>query len=58
MSSYQHIQVPAEGRKITVNADNSLNVPDEPVIPYIEHYEVATIGGVADLLGLPAAAAA
>ncbi|HSU22981.1 NADP-dependent isocitrate dehydrogenase [Comamonadaceae bacterium OTU4NAUVB1] len=36
MSSYQHIQVPAEGRKITVNADNSLNVPDEPVIPYIE----------------------
>ncbi|RZL43762.1 MAG: NADP-dependent isocitrate dehydrogenase [Variovorax sp.] len=36
MPSYQHIQVPAEGRKITVNADNSLNVPDEPVIPYIE----------------------
>jgi isocitrate dehydrogenase len=36
MSSYQHIKVPTEGQKITVNADNSLNVPDEPVIPYIE----------------------
>ncbi|WP_341904380.1 NADP-dependent isocitrate dehydrogenase [Polaromonas sp. YR568] len=33
---YQHIQVPAQGQKITVNADNSLNVPDEPVIPFIE----------------------
>ena len=33
---YQHIKVPAQGEKITVNADNSLNVPDEPVIPYIE----------------------
>ena len=36
MSSYQHIQVPAEGQKITVNADMSLNVPDQPVIPFIE----------------------
>ncbi|HZH57827.1 NADP-dependent isocitrate dehydrogenase [Yanghanlia caeni] len=34
--SYQHIKVPAEGQKITVNADFSLNVPDEPIIPYIE----------------------
>lgn len=34
--SYQHIKVPAAGRKITVNADFSLNVPDQPVIPYIE----------------------
>jgi isocitrate dehydrogenase len=33
---YQHIKVPAQGQKITVNADNSLNVPDEPVIPFIE----------------------
>ena len=33
---YQHIQVPAEGQKITVNADMSLNVPDQPIIPYIE----------------------
>jgi isocitrate dehydrogenase len=33
---YQHIQVPAEGQKITVNADFSLNVPDQPILPYIE----------------------
>ncbi|RYF16910.1 MAG: NADP-dependent isocitrate dehydrogenase [Comamonadaceae bacterium] len=34
--AYQHIQVPARGQKITVNADMSLNMPDEPIIPYIE----------------------
>ncbi len=33
---YQHIQVPAQGQKITVNADMSLNVPDQPIVPYIE----------------------
>jgi isocitrate dehydrogenase len=33
---YQHIEVPAEGRKITVGADFSLSVPDTPIIPYIE----------------------
>ncbi len=33
---YQHIQVPAQGQKITVNADQTLRVPDEPIIPYIE----------------------
>jgi isocitrate dehydrogenase len=32
----QHIQVPTGGQKITVNADFSLNVPDQPVIPFIE----------------------
>ena len=36
MSSYQHIKVPAEGQKITVNADNSINVPDQAIIPFIE----------------------
>ena len=36
MTSYQHIKVPAEGTKITVNADMSLNVPDQPIIPFIE----------------------
>ena len=34
--SYQHIQVPAEGRKITANADFTLNVPNNPIVPYIE----------------------
>ena len=33
---YQHIKVPAGGQKITVNADFSLNVPHNPIIPYIE----------------------
>ena len=33
---YKHIKVPAEGQKITVNPDFSLNVPDNPVVPYIE----------------------
>ena len=36
MTTYQHIQVPPEGQKITVNADMSLNVPDQPIIPFIE----------------------
>lgn len=33
---YKKIQVPAAGDKITVNADHSLNVPDNPIIPFIE----------------------
>lgn len=33
---YQHIKVPAEGQKITVNPDLSLVVPDNPIIPFIE----------------------
>jgi len=33
--SFDKITVPA-GEKITVNADNSLNVPNRPVVPFIE----------------------
>ncbi len=33
---YQHIKVPSSGQKITVNKDYTLNVPDQPIIPYIE----------------------
>ena len=33
---FQHIVVPEAGRRIRVNADFSLDVPDEPVIPFIE----------------------
>jgi isocitrate dehydrogenase len=33
---YQHIKVPEGGQKITVNPDFSLNVPNNPIIPYIE----------------------
>lgn len=34
--AYKHIKVPADGEKITINSDMSLNVPDRPIIPYIE----------------------
>ncbi|MGA7750256.1 MAG: NADP-dependent isocitrate dehydrogenase [Gallionella sp.] len=33
---YQHIKVPANGKKISVNKDYTLNVPDHPIIPFIE----------------------
>ena len=32
----QHVQIPANGSKITVNADYTLKVPDQPIIPFIE----------------------
>jgi isocitrate dehydrogenase len=34
--AYDKIQIPSDGDKITVNADFSLNVPDRPIIPFIE----------------------
>lgn len=34
--SYDKVIVPRDGEKITVNADLSLNVPDRPIIPFIE----------------------
>jgi isocitrate dehydrogenase len=34
--AYQHIKVPANGTKITVGADQALQVPDNPIIPFIE----------------------
>ncbi len=36
MPTFQHVKVPAGGAKITVNKDFSINVPDNPIIPYIE----------------------
>jgi len=33
---YQHIKVPSTGQKITVNKDYTLNVPANPIIPFIE----------------------
>lgn len=30
------LNIPSNGEKITVNADNSLNVPNNPIIPFIE----------------------
>jgi isocitrate dehydrogenase len=34
--AYQHIKIPSDGEKIKVSKDFSLDVPDRPVIPYIE----------------------
>ena len=36
MASYQHIKVPGVGEKIRVRPDNSLEVPNQPIIPFIE----------------------
>ena len=33
---YEHIVLPKAGHRITVNPDSSLNVPDDPIIPFIE----------------------
>jgi isocitrate dehydrogenase len=34
--SYAKVTIPAQGEKITINADLSLNVPQHPIIPFIE----------------------
>src|SRR6476469_2778692 len=34
--AYKHIKVPTSGEKIRVRKDFSLEVPDQPIIPYIE----------------------
>ncbi len=34
--SYDKIEIPSQGEKITVNDDFSLNVPDQPIVPFIE----------------------
>ena len=36
MTTYTKLTPPAAGEKITVNADGSLNVPNNPIIPFIE----------------------
>ena len=35
MATFNGIEVPADGQKITVEA-GKLNVPDHPIIPFIE----------------------
>jgi len=34
--TFEKIRLPAQGEAITVNADLSINVPDQPIIPFIE----------------------
>jgi len=36
MASYKHVKVPSVGEKIRVRPDYSLEVPDQPIIPFIE----------------------
>ncbi len=36
MVSYKHVKVPSVGEKIRVRPDHSLEVPDQPIIPFIE----------------------
>src|SRR5678816_327182 len=33
---YEHIKIPKDGQRITINPDASLNVPDNPIIAFIE----------------------
>ena len=33
---YEHIEVPAAGSRIAVAEDGTLNVPDDPIVPFIE----------------------
>jgi isocitrate dehydrogenase len=34
--AYQHVKVPSDGKKITLGANHKLNVPDNPILPFIE----------------------
>src|SRR5438045_6151726 len=36
MSSYQHVTVPREGERIVIAADGRWQVPDRPIVPFIE----------------------
>ncbi|MFB3108808.1 MAG: NADP-dependent isocitrate dehydrogenase [Candidatus Binatia bacterium] len=36
MVAYQHIKVPSEGSKVTLSKSKGLQVPDRPIIPFIE----------------------
>ena len=34
--AYNKINVPTEGKKITLDSNGKINVPDNPIVPYIE----------------------
>lgn len=36
MAAYQHIKVPSDGTKVTLSASKGLQMPDRPIIPFIE----------------------
>src|SRR3954468_1023664 len=36
MADFKHVIVPKEGEKIRIDAQNKLQVPDRPILPFIE----------------------
>jgi len=36
VSAYRHVRVPSEGERIDVGADGAWQIPDRPIIPFIE----------------------
>lgn len=55
--AYDKVIVPRDGEKVTVNADSSLNVPNYPIIPFIEgdgigiditHVMIKVVNGAVD----------
>ncbi len=36
MSNYKHVQVPARGERIQIDPQGAIQVPDEPILPFIE----------------------
>ena len=34
--TFEKINIPTDGEAITANSDSSLNVPNTPIIPFIE----------------------
>src|SRR6186713_3622186 len=36
MAEYKVVKVPTDGAKITMGANKKINVPDQPIIPFIE----------------------
>jgi isocitrate dehydrogenase len=36
VATYKHVKVPTEGQPITVDGTGALNVPDRPVVPFIQ----------------------
>jgi isocitrate dehydrogenase len=36
MSTYRHVQIPRDGARITIGPDGRWQVPDQPIVPFIE----------------------
>ena len=47
--AYKHIQIPEDGEKITISDSGELNVPVNPIIPFIEGDGIGTDVTAADV---------